>query len=111
MKLNSVQIQNFKSIKDSTEFGIDEKVTCLVGKNESGKTATLQAIAKLNSTDPTTANFDILDYPRHELNEYEKSTEYADALITVWTLDEKEYVELENVVGPTARKIDKVWIE
>tara|TARA_B100000315_G_C14231630_1_gene431217 strand:- start:113 stop:238 length:126 start_codon:yes stop_codon:yes gene_type:complete len=39
MILNTVQVKNFKCINDSTVFTIDERVTCLVGKNESGKTA------------------------------------------------------------------------
>ena len=43
MKLTSVRITNFRSIQDSTEFQIGD-VTCLVGKNESGKTAFLRAL-------------------------------------------------------------------
>jgi predicted ATP-dependent endonuclease of OLD family len=67
MILTEIQIKNFKCIKDSNEFKIDENVTCLVGKNESGKTAILQAIEKLNPSDPAHADFDDLDYPRHKL--------------------------------------------
>lgn len=48
MKLKTVQIQMFRNILDSTEVKIEEKVTCLVGKNESGKTAFLQALWRLN---------------------------------------------------------------
>ncbi len=36
MKLAAVQIQEYKSIRDSNRFEIED-VTCLVGKNESGK--------------------------------------------------------------------------
>jgi predicted ATPase len=36
MRLLSVRIQDFRCIEDSTEFPITD-VTCLVGKNESGK--------------------------------------------------------------------------
>ena len=111
MKLNSVQIQNFKSIKDSSIFSIDEKVTCLVGKNESGKTATLQAIAKLNSTDSANSDFDDLEFPRHELNEYQKSDDYADCIKTTWELEEKELGLIEALVGPSAREIGPVHFE
>ncbi|MGB8408482.1 MAG: AAA family ATPase, partial [Gallionella sp.] len=48
MKLKTVQIRMFRNILDSAEVKIDEKVTCLVGKNESGKTAFLQALWRLN---------------------------------------------------------------
>jgi predicted ATP-dependent endonuclease of OLD family len=38
----------FRNILDSTEVTIEEKVTCLVGKNESGKSAFLNALWRLN---------------------------------------------------------------
>src|SRR5690242_16039706 len=36
MRLRNVRVRMFRNILDSTEVKIDEKVTCLVGKNESG---------------------------------------------------------------------------
>jgi len=48
-------------------------VACLVGKNESGKTSILHALAKLNSADASLANFDKeRDYPRHMLAEFDE---------------------------------------
>ena len=47
MKLIKVQIQCFRNILDSTEVDIQNDVTCLVGKNESGKTAFLEALRRL----------------------------------------------------------------
>lgn len=47
MKLRSVRIRMFRNILDSTEVKIEEKVTCLVGKNESGKSAFLHALWRL----------------------------------------------------------------
>lgn len=47
MKLKSVHIRMFRNILDSTEVKIEDKVTCLVGKNESGKTAFLHALWRL----------------------------------------------------------------
>lgn len=48
MKLKNVRIRMFRNILDSTDVKIEDKVTCLVGKNESGKTAFLQALDRLN---------------------------------------------------------------
>lgn len=48
MKLRSVRVRMFRNILDSTDVDIENKVTCLVGKNESGKTAFLQALWRLN---------------------------------------------------------------
>lgn len=47
MKLKSARIRMFRNILDSTEVKIEEKVTCLVGKNESGKSAFLNALWRL----------------------------------------------------------------
>jgi predicted ATPase len=44
MKLTNVRIQMFRNILNSTDVTIQPDVTCLVGKNESGKTAFLQAL-------------------------------------------------------------------
>jgi hypothetical protein len=47
MKLKSVRIQMFRNILDSTDVKIEDRVTCLVGKNESGKSAFLHALWRL----------------------------------------------------------------
>ena len=52
MKLVEVQISNFRNIIDSTAVSIEPDVTCLVGKNESGKTAILQSLYRLLPSRP-----------------------------------------------------------
>jgi predicted ATP-dependent endonuclease of OLD family len=47
MLLTEVQINNFKSINDLT-LKISDNVTCLIGKNETGKSNILKAIKYLN---------------------------------------------------------------
>ena len=75
MKLTKVHITNFQSIQDSTEFDIDD-VTCLVGKNESGKTALLKALYRLNPINEEDGDFTaIADYPRRTLITYESAIE------------------------------------
>jgi predicted ATP-dependent endonuclease of OLD family len=71
MKLTKVHIREFKSIRDSNEFQIGN-ITCLVGKNEAGKTAILQALYRLNPVIPEHANFDVTeDYPRADVEDYQ----------------------------------------
>lgn len=48
MELKSFQVHNFRNIVDSGEVEVDENVTCLVGKNEAGKSALLEALYLLN---------------------------------------------------------------
>ncbi|MDE0416421.1 MAG: AAA family ATPase [bacterium] len=72
MILKQVRITNFQSIQDSTQFEISD-VTCLVGKNEAGKTALLKALYRLNPIRTSDAEFDATgDYPRRDLVDYEQ---------------------------------------
>ena len=48
MKLTRARVKNYRSIDDSSWVKLED-VTALVGKNESGKTAFLQALRKINS--------------------------------------------------------------
>jgi predicted ATP-dependent endonuclease of OLD family len=48
MKLTEVEVKFFKNILDSTPVAIEPDITCFVGKNESGKTAFLHALYRLN---------------------------------------------------------------
>ena len=75
MKIAKVHVTNYKCIRDSEEFAVESTVTCLVGKNESGKTAILQAIEKINPLDPDAADFHLLEYPRAEMSEYKQRHE------------------------------------
>lgn len=47
MKLVSFRVEKFRNIVDSTMVQVQPDVTCLVGKNESGKTAGLNALYRL----------------------------------------------------------------
>jgi predicted ATP-dependent endonuclease of OLD family len=101
MKLRKVRVLNFKCVIDSSEFSIDERITCLVGKNESGKTALLQAIEKINPLDAERRQFDELDYPCAHLSEYRERAEENpdDALLATWELDDEDVQALEEYVG------------
>ena len=100
MKLKSVRITNFRSIDDSEEFEIDD-VTCLVGKNESGKTAILKALHKLNPSSGSGEFSKDLDYPRKRLVQYKANHggKEAKAIETKWQLEEPEISALETQFG------------
>lgn len=103
MRLTHVTVTNFKSVEDSGEFTIGD-VTCLVGKNEAGKTALLQALHHLNP-DAGTRIFDIQSwYPRRFLSEYEErhGKEQAPVLVRKWQLSETEIASLTKLLGPKA---------
>lgn len=66
MILLSARIRDYKCIDDTGTVEFEPDVTCLVGKNESGKTAFLEALCRLNPLVPgLRSSFDELyDYPR-----------------------------------------------
>lgn len=74
MKLTGVRVRRFRNIIDSNPIAVQGDVTCLVGKNESGKTAILEALYRLKPIYP--AEFrDIDDYPRWMLADHRRSGE------------------------------------
>lgn len=52
MKLIQVRVEKFRNFVDSSLVPVQPDITCLVGKNESGKTAFLQALYLLNPARP-----------------------------------------------------------
>lgn len=69
MLLKKVTIHKYKSFLTEQSYEVESTITRIVGKNESGKTALLEALAKSNYfEDNAEFKFDKdLDYPRSEL--------------------------------------------
>ena len=79
MQLKSFRVRVFCNIVDSGSIPA-EAVTCLVGKNESGKSALLQALHHLNPAKPQ-VSLNLLDeYPRWLKKEHEVSKEIEGAI-------------------------------
>ncbi|MGH9942173.1 MAG: AAA family ATPase [Pyrinomonadaceae bacterium] len=81
MRLISAQVRNFKSIEDSGSVSIDPEVTVLVGQNESGKTAFLQALHKARSIEDDVAYNIEEDYPRRGMIEYKRRHKETPAIV------------------------------
>ena len=69
MKLNKARVQNYRSVRDTGEFEIEDVKTILVGPNEAGKTAVLQAIQRLKPPSGTKPLNPLRDYPRALYND------------------------------------------
>src|SRR3979409_945630 len=115
--LTKARVQNFRSIEDSGEFAISE-LTCIVGKNEAGKTALLQALLGINAASKF-AYSKIRDYPRRYVNKFDERHESGVSLVatTEWQLTPSDVslltkrfgagvtgdrVTIENYMGPKA---------
>lgn len=109
MKLTKVRITNFQSILDSNEFEIGD-VTCLVGKNESGKTALLKALYRLNPVNEEGGLFDVTDdYPRGKLYDYEEKIgsgdeEPSEVVRATYALEAEDLHAVKEVFGPECLK-------
>jgi predicted ATPase len=113
MRLQAAQVENFKLANDTGRFRIDD-LTCLVGKNESGKTAVLKALHRLNPDDNDGRDFDIeTEYPRYRLFEYkQRHPESPDNVVTSWWhLDDAERRWIADRFGPSALGSDEVVVK
>lgn len=101
MKLTSARISNYRSVANSGWFELGD-ITCLVGKNEAGKSALLTALAALNPHELSQVVLDKeRDYPRSRLVTYAKENADRDALVaeTVWAFNDEEMAHIEGMLG------------
>ena len=109
MRLTQVSITEFQSIQDSTEFEIGD-TTCLVGKNEAGKTALLKALYRLNPIVESDGNFDVTDdYPRRSVTDYQddiaaKRREPAQVVQATYALEADDISPVKDLFGPECLK-------
>lgn len=107
MKLVNYQVSEFRSVWASGPIAVGD-VTCLVGKNEAGKTALLKALYRLMPVVAEDAKFDVTDdYPRKEVGDYQHavaSGERQPAVIIQATFDlsEEDVASVAAVFGPNA---------
>ena len=78
MNLISFRTERFRNILDSGTIEVDPRVTCLVGKNESGKTNILHALHALRPA-LNDRTFDQQQYPRWLQKEHQRSGEFESA--------------------------------
>ena len=111
MQLTQVRVENFKCVEDSTPFKVGP-ITCLVGKNESGKTALLDALYRFNPVVETEAEFLRLEYPRRHWSEYKERADRQpdNVLTTTWRMDEADRQAIDEVLGTGTFTQDTVQI-
>lgn len=68
MILKSIEIGYFRNFTDRQTMSVEEDVTCLIGKNESGKTTILKALHRLNPANNPDSFNETKDYPRPRLS-------------------------------------------
>ncbi|WP_026820196.1 ATP-dependent nuclease [Arthrobacter castelli] len=100
MRLTAFRVRKFRNIIDSGEITVDEMVTCLVGMNESGKTAILSALHRLNPVDGD--EFDEQrDYPRWLLSRdrREETIDAVEPITATFALEDEDVDALTAFLG------------
>lgn len=102
--LTSVTINKYKSYETPQSYDVDDRVTVLVGKNESGKTAALEATAKTNYfQEDEKFKFSVThDYPRNEKKKYDKSDEVAEVVTCHYRISSELMAVIANEIGENA---------
>jgi hypothetical protein len=101
MKLKAARVTDYKSITDSNAVEFDDRVTCLVGKNESGKTAFLEGLYRWNPI-PTghPDNFvPLRDFPRARYAAEREGVPRMQAVELVLEMEDDDVKALEAEFG------------
>src|SRR5437868_4794140 len=115
MRLKWFHVQEFQSVKDSGIVNVDD-ITCLVGKNEAGKTALLKALYRLNPIVETEGSFDVTtDYPGLDVEDYRLAVEanerdHAIPIRACYYLDEDELTKIRELFGDKCIKVPELIV-
>ncbi len=111
MKLIQFCVKDFRCIEDSSWVRVED-ITCLVGKNEAGKSALLTALNKLNPGGGESPKFVALEeYPRWKHQAFvDKGSPATVAIETDWELTNSEVGKIEEKLGKKALKSNKVKV-
>lgn len=96
MRLSKVRVQNYRSIIDTGEFEVERLKTILVGPNEAGKTAILQAIQQINPSEGVKGFDPLRDYPRALYSKISRGEIVADNVEVVTATFELEQADLDR---------------
>ncbi|WP_291380179.1 AAA family ATPase [Demequina sp.] len=109
MILAAARLRRYRSIEQTDEFSVESDVTCLVGKNESGKTAVLQALLKSHSSDPAVFD-DGLDYPSRLTKERQAADGPIEVSRLVYQLSDADCAAVEGALGPGSLRKKEVSV-
>ena len=102
MQLKSFEVTNYRNVVQSRVIDVEADVTCLVGKNEAGKSAILSALHGANPADG--AAFNVQDeYPRWLLVADRRADgDLGDAapIRATFSLEDDDRAAIDELVGP-----------
>ncbi len=109
MQVLAFRVRNFRSVEDSGWVNID-RVTALIGTNESGKTNLLLPLWKLNPANDGQID-PIADYPRKKYNAIRIEKEKPVFISARFSVDPDLALTLSGMGGTPAEQLDEVVVE
>ena len=111
MKLSSFQVKKFRNIVDSSVINVDSLVTCLVGKNEAGKSAIIEALYLFNPAYDDEFNIDE-QYPRWLVVKDRKANklENVTPVKVTFELEPEDKLLVSEVLGKGVLKGNEVTV-
>ena len=94
MKLARARVQNYRSVKDSGWFEVEQQKTILVGPNEAGKTAIIRALEYLCPGPVVNTLVPLRDYPRSEYSKIQRAEALPKNIVVteaLYVLDDTEH--------------------
>lgn len=101
MKLVNAKVAYYRSVEDSEEFAVEPDVTCLVGKNESGKTTIQQALYRLNPVESVELE-EVVDFPAKLTRKRKdwRPKQKIPVVVATFRYDDEEMERIEADLGP-----------
>lgn len=103
MRLVTITVQKYRNFVEGQRIDVEDDVTGLVGKNESGKTTVLKALHRLNPANGSDTRFDLtIEYPRWRLSrDRKKDPEVASTrpIEATFSLDAADIARIEDITG------------
>jgi hypothetical protein len=110
--LKTAVVRKFRSIENSGTVRFEPDLTCLVGRNESGKTAFLEALHQANPFGGPVRGFDELrDYPRRLRGRDRAQIAGTTAVSATFELGDADLEAVAQRLGPEALKAKEVTVE
>ncbi len=102
MQLVRARVTHFRSVADSGEFVIEPDVTCLIGKNESGKTNILQALYRINPVESCARFDEVVDFPARLIQQRRQvpDGQMIPAVTARFRYDDEQMAEIDASIGP-----------
>jgi hypothetical protein len=105
MRLTAVTVQKYRNFVEAQRIEIEDDVTCLVGKNESGKTTVLQALHRLRPANGSNLKFNLTtEYPRWRLARDRRQDQAIASIHPIeaeFALDDSDLTAMAGIFGVT----------